>query len=287
MAVVIAGAVGALVALPALRLRGIYLALSTLAFAFFMEKVVFSQSVMFGPSSKTVARLPGLENDRVYMVFLAVMFSVVGMGVVWLRLSRYGRRLQAMKDSPAACATLGLNLTVTKLQVFVLSSAIAGLGGALLAMLQKQASPSDFQTLNGLPIVLLAVAGGVSMVSGAFVGGFFFGLFPIIASAVPSLANFFQVAPGLIGISLGRNPNGAANEIGTNVRDIIGRIRGRSASAVTEATGDEGQRAGLLGPRVDVAGLGVDRPFTGHDLLVIDRVVDVDREVAASGPAAR
>jgi branched-chain amino acid transport system permease protein len=292
MAVLIAGAVGALVALPALRLRGIYLALSTLAFAFFMEKVVFVQAAMFGSGSKTVGRLPGLESDRAYMIFLAVVFSVIGLGVVVLRLGPFGRRLQAMKDSPAACATLGLNLTVTKLQVFVLSSAIAGLGGALLAMLQKQVSQSDFQTLNGLPIVLMAVAGGVSMVSGALLGGVFYGGFAIVAAAVPSLANILQVAPGLIGISLGRNPNGAANEIGTQVREVVSRFRptpsdARGPTGAGAMIDGERRSGGALGPRLDVTALGIDRPFTDDDLEVIDSVVGVDKEVAASGAALR
>jgi branched-chain amino acid transport system permease protein len=288
MAMVIAGAVGALVALPALRLRGIYLALATLAFAFFMEKVVFTQQAIFGGSTRSVTRLPGLTSDRAYMIFLAVVFAVVGFGVIALRLGPFGRRLQAMKDSPAACATLGLNLTVTKLEVFFLSSAIAGLGGALLAMLQGQTSSSDFQTLNGLPIVLMAVAGGVSMVSGALLGGFFLGIFPIVSEAVPALANLLQVAPGLIGISLARNPNGAANEIGTQVREIVGRFRRSDGSPkVTEAgkvdsNGDRPRR-GLLGPRAELETLGVDRPFTADDVALIDSVVDVDREVVGSG----
>ena len=290
MAMVIAGAVGALVALPALRLRGIYLALATLAFAFFMEKVVFTQQAIFGGGSRSVARLPGLTSDRAYMIFLAVVFAVVGLGVVALRLGPFGRRLQAMKDSPAACATLGLNLTITKLEVFFLSSAIAGLGGALLAMLQGQTSSSDFQTLNGLPIVLMAVAGGVSMVSGALLGGVFLGVFPIVSEAVPALANLLQVAPGLIGISLARNPNGAANEIGTQVREIVGRFRrtDRGQAGAAGSGGDDGDRPrrGLLEPGADLETLGLDRPFTPDDLAVIDSVVDVDKEVVGSGAVA-
>ncbi len=54
----------------------------------------------------------GLEGDGAFMIFMAVVFCLVGLGVVWLRLGPFGRRLQAMKDSPAACATLGLNRTI-------------------------------------------------------------------------------------------------------------------------------------------------------------------------------
>src|SRR5690606_4942556 len=106
--------------------------------------------------------------------------------VVWLRRGPFGRRLLAMKDSPAACATLGMNLTVTKLQVFVVSAALAGLGGALLAGLQGTATPSDYEVLRGLPILLLAVAGGISMVSGSLVGGTFLASFAVIPGWVPA-----------------------------------------------------------------------------------------------------
>ena len=80
-----------------------------------------------------------------------------------------------MKDSPAACATLGLDLTRTKLEVFALSAAIAGLGGALLAGWRGKVGPEQFSLLQGalpgLPVVLLAVVGGITAVAGALFGG--------------------------------------------------------------------------------------------------------------------
>ncbi|MBI2704740.1 MAG: ABC transporter permease [Actinobacteria bacterium] len=279
LAILIAAAVGALVALPALRLRGIYLALATLAFAFFMDKVVFSQKAVFENGSLSVGRPPFLENDRVFMVFIAVVFSVVGIVVVWLRLGPFGRRLQAMKDSPAACATLGLNLTVTKLQVFMLSAGIAGLGGAMFGMLQKTATPTNFEALSSLPILLMAVAGGVSMVSGALLGGLLYGSFPVISEAIPALSSLLLVAPGLIGISLGRNPNGAANEIGTTVRQAIDKRRGR-----IEHDKEPSKFRAPMEPHLEVETLGIDRGFGPEDLALIDEVVRLDEEVVASGP---
>jgi len=298
LAVVIAAAVGAVVALPALRLRGIYLALATLAFAFFMEKVVFSQRAIFGAGARPVVRPPGLEGDGAFMIFMAVVFCLVGLGVVWLRLGPFGRRLQAMKDSPAACATLGLNLTVTKLQVFVLSAAIAGLGGAMLAMLQKSATPANFDTLQGLPILLMAVAGGIAMVSGSLTGGMLYASFPIIGDLIPPLANLLAVAPGLIGISLGRNPNGIASDVSTRVRELKER-RARPADvpstvvAEAEAEADDaaapgGRRWRLpMEPLADIEQLGLDRPFTAADVALIDRVLGLDEEEVSAGVVAR
>jgi branched-chain amino acid transport system permease protein len=175
--------------LPALRLRGIYLALATLAFAYFVEKVVFTQRALVGAGSKPLARLQvgpvDFSGGRSYMILLAVVFSLVGIAVVAIRLGPFGRRLQAMKDSPAACATLGLNLTITKMQVFILSAAIAGLGGAMLAGVQTQAQVDDFGALQNLPVLLMAVAGGIALVSGALFGGLLYASFAIIAKHLP------------------------------------------------------------------------------------------------------
>jgi len=283
-AAVLAGAVGALVALPALRLRGIYLALATFAFAVFMDKVVFTQQAMFGSGSRPVDR-PSIgplsfESDQAYLVLLAVMFAVLGMFVIWLRLGPFGRRLQAMKDSPAACATLGMNLTRTKLQVFVLSAAIAGIGGAALAGLQTVASPTQFEVLQGLPILLLAVAGGIAMVSGSLFGGVLFAAFAIIPTWIPdtweiagfeaktAVANLLLLMPAFLGVSLGRNPNGGAHEIATRFNELFAR---RGEAGVPEP-GDEVHLH-------DVEMLGLDRPLTAVHAHAIDRRIGLDEEV--------
>lgn len=292
VAMVLAGAVGAIVALPALRLRGIYLALATLAFAFFMDKMVFVQTALFRGGSRPVGRLDlgpvTISSNRGSMILLAVVFSIVGFGVVLLRLGPFGRRLQAMKDSPAACATLGLNLTVTKMQVFVLSAAIAGLGGAMLASVQGQAQIDDYNALQSLPILLMAVAGGIAMVSGALFGGLVYASFQILTKHIPDIevigmqgkelvADLLLLAPALIGVSLGRNPNGAVAEISQRTRATYERFRLPRAERVAEASPES------LVQTVDFELLGIDRPFTAADLAVIDRALALD-EGAVAGP---
>jgi branched-chain amino acid transport system permease protein len=274
--------VGAIVALPALRLRGIYLALSTLAFAIFMDRVVFSQERMFPGGNRTVDRLelPGLSfaGNRSFFILMAAVLAIVGIAVVWLRLSPFGRRLQAMKDSPAACATLGLNLTVTKLQVFALSAGIAGLGGAMIGGLQGGVAVEQFNALQSLPILLMAVAGGISMVSGAIVGGFFLASFPIISDSIPTLRNFLLVAPGLIGITLARNPNGAVNETVTRLR----QVRERFGTRVERTSAPSLEP---LAPTFDAEMLGVERAFTPDDVEYIDRVLTFNDEEVPVGTA--
>jgi uncharacterized membrane protein YidH (DUF202 family) len=226
-------------------------------------------------------------DSRAYMVLLAVVFSLVGAGVVFVRLGPFGRRLQAMKDSPAACATLGMNLTVTKMQVFILSASIAGLGGALLAGVNTQAQVDDFNALQNLPVLLLAVAGGIALVSGSLFGGLLFASLGIIAKKVPSfelmgvdgkdvVQDLLLLAPALIGISLGRNPNGAVNDISVRLK----RAYERSQLPDGERTAAPSPTS--LAQSIDLESLGLDRPFTADDLVLIDKGLHLDEESAAA-----
>src|SRR5204862_6022307 len=104
-AVGLAAAVGAVVALPALRLRGLYLALATLAFAQAMDTGFFLNEHTFGISgSLSVGRvhLPGisLRSDQSFLVFVCVVFALVAIGILALRRGSYGRRLRALAASP-------------------------------------------------------------------------------------------------------------------------------------------------------------------------------------------
>ncbi len=85
------------------------------------------------------------------------MFAFVAVGVLALRRGPFGRRLAAMRDSQAACATLGLDVRRTKLAVFALSSAIAGLAGALYGGLGFTAGQLDFEPLYNVLLFLFAV----------------------------------------------------------------------------------------------------------------------------------
>jgi branched-chain amino acid transport system permease protein len=231
----LAGVVGVLIALPALRLQGLYLALGTLAFGLFMDSVFFSDSRVFGSfGTATIPRLdiPGLDlqDDRTYVVFLAAVFGLLSMVVLALRRGRTGRRLAAMRDSPAAAATLGVNLTRLKVGVFFLSAGIAGVGGALFGGLRESAGGTDFNVLQSLPILLLAVIGGISTVTGALLGGLILSaLFPAISDAYPSLTELVFIGTGLAGVTLGRHPHGITVAVARRVRPVIDRWKAERA----------------------------------------------------------
>jgi branched-chain amino acid transport system permease protein len=216
----ITGAVGAVVALPSLRLSGIYLALSTAAFAVAMDRWIFQLPAfsvfghhfnLFQGGSLTIQRLKFLgmsfEGQKSYFLLLAVSFVLMSFVVVAVRRSMFGYRLLAMKDSPAACATLGLNLTRTKLAVFTLSAAMAGIGGALYAGALRVADAELFQFFNGLSVLLVMVVAGIATVGGALACGITVGA-PILTNLFPNQPELPLVLFGAAGVGLGNNPNG-------------------------------------------------------------------------------
>jgi len=248
--VLAAALVGGLVALPALRLRGLYLALSTMAFGGLVSALVLSEVTprdwpIWGENTifpAAVITLPpvdagpfDLSEDATYVVALAVVFAVLSVGVIALRNSGYGRRLAAMKDSPAAAAMLGQSLVRLKLSVFMLSAAIAGLGAILMVMAVGSVAPENFLITASLALVMLTVVGGVSYVSGALFGGFMVGMgFSLINGTFGNLAADSQMYSGLFeslkhvfalmialaGVGINRNPSGIVSDICESYRPL-------------------------------------------------------------------
>jgi branched-chain amino acid transport system permease protein len=228
MAPLLAAPLGALVALPALRLQGLYLALATMAFGVAASEMLFPRSWMFGSGTKEVPRLDmfgiSFAGEQTFFVLLAVVFAVMAVLVLMLRRGRFGRLVSAMRDSPAACITLGVNLTTTKLGVFALSAAMAGLAGAFYGGLRGSAQTNDFLMFQSLPVLLMAVIGGITTVSGALVGGLLLGLLQT-QEATGALAGLVFLFTGGAAVSLGRNPHGVAFFLGQRLSAIRDRFR--------------------------------------------------------------
>lgn len=227
IAVAITAIFGGLVALPALRLQGIYLALATAALAMLMYELVFLQDAVMPANSRQVPPVGigtswVVNSSLAQIIVLAVAFGCCGIGLVALRRGRWGRRLSAMKDSPVACATLGLSLTRTKVATFALSAGIAGLAGAIAG---QTMTTDQLRFEANFPITVFAVVGGVGVVSGALIGGLMLGVLPVMDSVFAANAvgffKFFEipvaklnaVLPGLLGVSLGRSPTGISPQI--------------------------------------------------------------------------
>ncbi len=241
-AVGLAGAVGALVALPTLRLRGLYLALATFAFATVMDLAVFTQILGTG-GNLSIARvhIPGVPttSDQAYFMVCAVTFVLVAIGVLALRRGPFGRKLVAANDSPAACATLGVNVNSTKLVTFTIAAALAGLAGALFGGVPGQVSANDFMALGSLVVLLLARIGGINTATGALLGAATLTVFQISQPHLPQWVGQLQYTlTGLAAISVGRDPNG----FGGKIARLIERVRPRPDELPEELTAatDEG-----------------------------------------------
>jgi branched-chain amino acid transport system permease protein len=172
-ATLICAAVGALVALPTIRLRDLYLALATFAFADAVANGFFTDSHIFGEGGGlNVGRiiLPGLSfgSDSAEFLMVTAFFVVCAWLVLAIRRSMFGRRLVALNDSPAAYATVGLNIGVTKVAVFAIAAAMAGLAGALYGTVQQTVGTSDFDFFGGIIFVLFVTIWSIRTVSGAF-----------------------------------------------------------------------------------------------------------------------
>ena len=106
------------------------------------------------------------DQQSSMLILLSVCFSLIALMLVLLKNSSYGRQLSAMKDSPAASATLGLNMLRLKLSVFTLAASIAGFGGALHASnLRAIQEDAPFTVFEGLALFMLTVVGGIGYIS--------------------------------------------------------------------------------------------------------------------------
>jgi branched-chain amino acid transport system permease protein len=212
--------IGVIVAIPALRLSGIYFALATAAFAITMDNWVFMLPSFnlfghpyapFGSGSLDFSpfRIGSIALTSKTSQFVAgsVAFVVLVVLVVALRRSEFGQRLLAMKDSPAACATLGMNGRTSLVGVFAVSAALAGVGGGIYGMELGSAAPDIFQFFNGLSVMLVMVVMGITSFGAAGLNGGYQGS-PFFTNFFPSLTQLPLLLVGLGGIAVGTTPNG-------------------------------------------------------------------------------
>ena len=171
-------AAGLLVALPALRARGVNLAVATLALAVLFNSVIFTNSSLTGGLAGTVVdepsvlgiRLDPLGDPQRYGAFALVLLALSSLMVSNLRRGRSGRRLLAVRSNERAAAALGVGVYGAKLYAFGLGAGIAALGGIVLAFRQTSVAFSAFNVLGSINLVQYAVLGGLGWVAGAAIG---------------------------------------------------------------------------------------------------------------------
>ncbi len=168
----ICAVLGALIALPTIRLRDLYLALATFAFADAVATGFFPDSHIYGGGGVSIGRIDILginfSGDIAEFLLVSGFFVLAAWLVLAIRRSLFGRRLVALNDSPAAYATVGLNIGFTKVAVFAIAAAMAGLAGALYGTVQGVVGTTDFDVFPGIIFVLFVTIWSIRTVSGAF-----------------------------------------------------------------------------------------------------------------------
>ncbi len=277
---------GALVALPAARLRGLYLALMTMAFAQAMSLIFFPHPWVM-PIIGTGRQFPHIElfgvtfdDRRGFFLLMVSVFALFVYALVLLRRSRYGRRWMAINDSQAASATLGIPVVWTKVVVYAVSASMAGIAGVFWATVSGNVdSVQGFDLLIGFNIVLLVAAAGVSIpMAGIFL--IFIPLFTGLghrledAGSVDFLVTLLDImttyGPGLMVLGMVFNPRGAIFEMGRGFSPILPwRSDARAEIAAENAQKRE----------PEIGELGLERPFTPEEVIALDRRLEILDEV--------
>ena len=177
-------AVAFLVGLPALRLRGLYLAVVTIAFAFTMtESLLKTQSIGGGSAGINLPR-PQV-NDFIFTRnadYLGVLLALLAL--MWwfdtnVTRTKLGRAFRAIKSDEAVAASFGVNVTGYKLGAFALSGALAGIAGLMSGHLVQTVNSDSFPYDRSLLLVVVVVVGGLGSRVGVLVGAAFYALYPV------------------------------------------------------------------------------------------------------------
>jgi branched-chain amino acid transport system permease protein len=177
-ATVFTAAFAVAVGTPALRIRGLFLAVTTFAFAVAAQRILFADRY-FGWLLPQEVKRPSLfffdfEDERsMYYLCVAALVLVIVL-VVNVRKSRFGRVLIALRESEANVASFGVAATRTRLAAFAFSGALAGFAGAIFAHQQRGINADSFLATASIDIFVLAVLGGIGSVNGALLGSLYF-----------------------------------------------------------------------------------------------------------------
>ncbi|MET9694604.1 ATP-binding cassette domain-containing protein [Streptomyces sp. NPDC006514] len=214
--------VGMAIGLPALRLRGVNLAVATLAFGGAVAVVVFDKGFPGAAEHVSVTRPSFAASETGYFLLSVVVLALVGAALAALSKRTTGARWTAVRDSERATAALGYSVTTTKLLAFAVSAFIAGLGGALTAGQLGVLSGVGFQPMASIAVFTAAVAFGAAHVEGALLAGF-------AATFVPELLHQLglpqDVAPAVFAVAALQALAAGSDGVAGQLRAVLGRKR--------------------------------------------------------------
>lgn len=200
---VAAAAAGVMIAIPAIRMRGLYLAIATLAFSAIAEEVFVRWDALTGGSRGVAVPKPhflGFELDGetgFYYLCLAILVLSI-FGVLNLLRSPTGRAWIAIRDSEIAAQSMGIHLAGYKALAFAVSAFLAGVSGGLFAHKVGYLTPDIFTPILSIQLLMLVMVGGIGSIHGAIFGAIFLVLLPtMIAIARDYLPNAIGQQPSL------------------------------------------------------------------------------------------
>ena len=241
-----ATAIGVLVALPAIRTRGVTLAIVTLALSLVFSALIFDNPSMTGGFEGIVVKRPEILGYQVdptfhpqrYAALMLGALVLVGLMVANLRRGATGRKMIAVRSNERAAAGLGINVVGIKVYAFAVGAGIAGLGGVLIAYEQTNVQFTSFDVFGSILLVQYGVIGGLGWVSGvvggataapgALISGFTNNVIPNLNNVDAWLAIFSGV--GVIQL-LRQSPDGLASLWASNARRLSGRFKRQSDQA--------------------------------------------------------
>ena len=220
-AAVVGAGVAFLVGLPALRLRGLYLAVVTIGVAYVGWQSLFRVGAIGGGSAGKVVPRPyfgahGLTDNVQFLALAAAVLVGVWQLDVNLTRSRFGRAFRALREHEAAAASFGINVTTSKLLAFTLSGAVAGIAGALWGSAYGTVTGDTFDYSQSLLLVVVVVIGGLGSRAGVVAAAFFAVLLPdvlvgLFGSGVRGVDLVLNAA--LLMFTISRHPEGLAGAV--------------------------------------------------------------------------
>jgi sulfate-transporting ATPase len=239
--------VGLIVAIPALRSRGVNLGVATLAMASVIQAVVFTNAGLTGGYYGLTVAPPtifGLNIDPIvspdrYAIFCLVLFVLVGLAVANVRRGRSGHRLLAVRSNERAAAALGVGVQRAKMYAFALAAGIAGIAGVLYGFRTSNITFNNFDTLTSIQLVLNSVIGGIGWASGSVVGAQLqpdalgSQVWQTIFPTITNLTSWLMIVSGLLVIvTLRTAPDGIAAMHQEKLHGIRQRLRRRPVKPV-------------------------------------------------------
>lgn len=246
----IAGAIpiGVIFALPAVRTRGVNLAIVTLGLGTAIYLIVFSSGPLTGGFFGTTAKSPSLFGFSIdptlhpqrYALFAVGMFALTALIVANVRRGRSGRRLIAVRTNERAAASLGVNVVTAKLYAFGLAAAVASAGGIVLAFASPVITYTNFDPFTSISVLAWAFIGGIGYIGGAAAGALFFAPGALGAQAgntwLPGLVQYLPLIGGVgLILTVLANQDGYVKELIRQSVFVSTAVRQRLPSAAFRA----------------------------------------------------